>query len=177
MTRLCFLNAKSQRLEYDNGADARLVVELEDFPHVAFWSLPPAPYLCIEPWTGHGDPEDFHGDLYEKPSMRRSGARRKRAPWRDIPPWKRTDASNRNSSCDLSPPPRLHSRLEGRLNDHRRQCDRRHRQARRSSNCGRPPKPTGCRILGKAEFMNPGGSVKDRAALSIVKDAIAQRRR
>ncbi|PPD42503.1 MAG: cysteine synthase A [Methylocystis sp.] len=35
-------------------------------------------------------------------------------------------------------------------------------------------KATGCRILGKAEFMNPGGSVKDRAALFIVKDAIAK---
>lgn len=32
-------------------------------------------------------------------------------------------------------------------------------------------KATGCRILGKAEFMNPGGSVKDRAALFIVEDA------
>src|SRR4051795_5344069 len=30
---------------------------------------------------------------------------------------------------------------------------------------------TGCNILGKAEFLNPGGSVKDRAALFIVKDA------
>jgi len=30
---------------------------------------------------------------------------------------------------------------------------------------------TGCNILGKAEFMNPGGSIKDRAALSIVLDA------
>jgi cysteine synthase A len=30
---------------------------------------------------------------------------------------------------------------------------------------------TGCEILGKAEFMNPGGSVKDRAALFVVKDA------
>jgi cysteine synthase len=30
---------------------------------------------------------------------------------------------------------------------------------------------TGCEILGKAEFMNPGGSIKDRAALSIVTDA------
>ena len=30
---------------------------------------------------------------------------------------------------------------------------------------------TGCAILGKAEFLNPGGSVKDRAALFIVKDA------
>jgi cysteine synthase A len=32
---------------------------------------------------------------------------------------------------------------------------------------------TGCEILGKAEFMNPGGSVKDRAALAIVEDAEA----
>ncbi|KAJ3129835.1 Cysteine synthase 1 [Nowakowskiella sp. JEL0407] len=32
-------------------------------------------------------------------------------------------------------------------------------------------KETGCNILGKAEFMNPGGSVKDRAALYVVKDA------
>ncbi|KAK3682668.1 cysteine synthase [Podospora appendiculata] len=30
---------------------------------------------------------------------------------------------------------------------------------------------TGCEVLGKAEFMNPGGSVKDRAALFVVKDA------
>ncbi|KAJ3293427.1 Cysteine synthase 1 [Borealophlyctis nickersoniae] len=30
---------------------------------------------------------------------------------------------------------------------------------------------TGCEILGKAEWMNPGGSVKDRAALFVVKDA------
>ena len=32
---------------------------------------------------------------------------------------------------------------------------------------------TGCTILGKAEFMNPGGSVKDRAALAIIEDAVA----
>jgi cysteine synthase len=33
---------------------------------------------------------------------------------------------------------------------------------------------TGCEILGKAEFLNPGGSVKDRAALYIVEQAEAQ---
>ena len=32
---------------------------------------------------------------------------------------------------------------------------------------------TGCEIYGKAEFMNPGGSVKDRAALAIIEDAEA----
>lgn len=33
---------------------------------------------------------------------------------------------------------------------------------------------TGCEILGKAEFLNPGGSVKDRAALAIIRDAEAK---
>ncbi len=33
---------------------------------------------------------------------------------------------------------------------------------------------TGCEILGKAEFLNPGQSVKDRAALGIIKDAVAK---
>jgi cysteine synthase A len=33
---------------------------------------------------------------------------------------------------------------------------------------------TGCEILGKAEFLNPGGSVKDRAALYIIQDAEAK---
>ena len=32
-------------------------------------------------------------------------------------------------------------------------------------------KATGCNIYGKAEFLNPGGSVKDRAALAIIEDA------
>jgi cysteine synthase A len=35
-------------------------------------------------------------------------------------------------------------------------------------------KATGCEILGKAEFLNPGQSVKDRAALFIIRDAIAK---
>ena len=36
-----------------------------------------------------------------------------------------------------------------------------------------PSNATGCEILGKAEFLNPGGSVKDRAALNIVREAEA----
>jgi cysteine synthase A len=35
-----------------------------------------------------------------------------------------------------------------------------------------PSNETGCEILGKAEFVNPGGSVKDRAAWYIIKEAI-----
>ena len=35
---------------------------------------------------------------------------------------------------------------------------------------------TGCDIYGKAEFLNPGGSIKDRAALAIIEDAEKQGR-
>ncbi|EYD75835.1 Cysteine synthase [Rubellimicrobium mesophilum DSM 19309] len=38
----------------------------------------------------------------------------------------------------------------------------------------RASEETGCEILGKAEFMNPGQSVKDRAALWIIRDAISK---
>ncbi|WP_339690625.1 cysteine synthase A [Celeribacter baekdonensis] len=37
-----------------------------------------------------------------------------------------------------------------------------------------PSEATGCEIYGKAEFMNPGQSVKDRAALYIIQDAVAK---
>jgi galactose mutarotase-like enzyme len=67
---LCFFNINSRRLAFENDAGARLTVALDDFPHIGFWTLPPAPYLCVEPWTGHGDPVGFDGDLYDKPSIR-----------------------------------------------------------------------------------------------------------
>jgi Cysteine synthase len=38
----------------------------------------------------------------------------------------------------------------------------------------RASEETGCEILGKAEFLNPGSSVKDRAALAIIRDAEAK---
>jgi cysteine synthase A len=38
----------------------------------------------------------------------------------------------------------------------------------------RASEETGCEILGKAEFMNPGGSVKDRAAIGILGEAVSR---
>jgi galactose mutarotase-like enzyme len=66
---LCFLDLANRTLLYDNGAGQGLLISSENFPHVALWSRPPAPFLAIEAWTGHGDPENFDGDLFEKPSM------------------------------------------------------------------------------------------------------------
>ncbi len=67
---LCFLDIASRGAVLDNGAGARLRVDLDGFPHLALWSRPPAPFLCIEAWSGHGDPVGFDGELTDKPSMR-----------------------------------------------------------------------------------------------------------
>ena len=67
---LCFLDIDSRSASFENGEGARLRVDLEDFPHLALWARPPAPFLCIEAWTGHGDPVGFEGEISQKPSMR-----------------------------------------------------------------------------------------------------------
>ena len=67
---LCFLNLASRELRFERGDGSVLEMTLDDFPHIALWSRPPAPFLCLEAWTGFGDPVNFAGDLFEKPSMR-----------------------------------------------------------------------------------------------------------
>lgn len=67
---LCFLDAASRRVRYENGRGQAIVVDQPDFPHVALWSRPGAPFLSVESWTGHGDPEGFAGELAERPSIR-----------------------------------------------------------------------------------------------------------
>ena len=66
---LCFLNVESRTLRY-KAPGAAIRFDLDDFPHVALWSKPGAPFICVEAWTGHGDPVGFDGELAEKPSMR-----------------------------------------------------------------------------------------------------------
>ena len=55
-------------------------MEFPGFSHAALWTRPGAPFLCLEAWTGYSDPEDFAGELSDKPSMRVLGARRTRPP-------------------------------------------------------------------------------------------------
>jgi galactose mutarotase-like enzyme len=68
---LCFLNVASRAFRLISPSGRAIAVRTTDFPHIALWSRPPAPFLCLETWTGHGDPVDFAGDLFDKPSMRR----------------------------------------------------------------------------------------------------------
>ena len=66
---LCFFDAASGKLRF-TSPEAELTVSAQNCAHIALWSLPGAPFLCIENWTGYGDPEDFTGDLFEKPGMK-----------------------------------------------------------------------------------------------------------
>ncbi len=67
---LCFLDAVSRSVRFEAPNGAAIEVESEDFSHFGVWCRPGNGYLCIEQWTGFGDPEDFTGDLFAKPSMR-----------------------------------------------------------------------------------------------------------
>ena len=65
---LCFLDAASKGLRFA-GPDAAIDMTTENMAHIALWMRPGGQYLCLEPWSGHSDPEGFAGDLFEKPSM------------------------------------------------------------------------------------------------------------
>ncbi len=66
---LCFLDARSRKLGFQGPGGETIGVETTGFPHIVLWSMPGAPFLCIESWTGYGDPEGFAGELIDKPSM------------------------------------------------------------------------------------------------------------
>lgn len=65
---LCFLDARSRNVRFAGPAGA-VDCAFEGFRHIALWSRPGAPFLCVEGWTGHGDPVGFVGELAEAPSM------------------------------------------------------------------------------------------------------------
>lgn len=65
---LCFVGAASRSLRF-GGSTAWLDVNFRNLPNIVLWSRPEAPFLCIEGWSGTGDPEHFEGDLFEKPGM------------------------------------------------------------------------------------------------------------
>jgi galactose mutarotase-like enzyme len=68
---LCFLDANSRTFALHAGESGPSIsLETSGFPHLALWSLPGAPFVSMEAWTGHSDPEGFAGELADKPSMR-----------------------------------------------------------------------------------------------------------
>lgn len=60
------LDSTSISLKNDKNTTS-VTVSFEGFPYVGLWSKPEgAPFVCIEPWFGHADYEDFNGDFREK---------------------------------------------------------------------------------------------------------------
>lgn len=66
---LCFLNANSASLAFERPGFGAIELATEGFAHWALWSKPGAGFLCVEAWSGHGDPVDFAGELADKPSI------------------------------------------------------------------------------------------------------------
>ncbi len=67
---LIFLDHKSKSIALKHKTNGRsLTVDISEFPHLGIWAKPSAPYVCIEPWQGHVDPEGHNGQLRDKPGI------------------------------------------------------------------------------------------------------------
>ena len=67
---LVFLNARSRWMRFTAPSGAAIRLEAEDFPHLAVWTKPTAPFLSLECWTGHADWAGFAGELAARDSQR-----------------------------------------------------------------------------------------------------------
>ncbi|MBD8907084.1 aldose 1-epimerase family protein [Methylorubrum zatmanii] len=67
---LVFLNAKSRAMRFTAPNGRAIALRMEDFPHLAVWTKPTAPFLSLEAWTGHADWAGFTGELAERDSQR-----------------------------------------------------------------------------------------------------------
>lgn len=67
---LVFLDARSQAMRFVAPSGRAIRLATQDFPHLAVWTRPTAPFLSLECWTGHADWEDFSGDLAARDSQR-----------------------------------------------------------------------------------------------------------
>lgn len=65
---LVFDDLKSDKITIKSRKSSKsLSVEFKGFPYMGIWApAKGAPFVCIEPWFGHADYEDFKGDFTEK---------------------------------------------------------------------------------------------------------------
>jgi galactose mutarotase-like enzyme len=70
---LIFLAPRSRSLRFGpaDGGSPSLSIGFPSMPHLGIWTKPGgAPFLCIEPWSGHASPADYAGPLIGKPGSR-----------------------------------------------------------------------------------------------------------
>ncbi|MBV8915730.1 MAG: aldose 1-epimerase family protein [Acetobacteraceae bacterium] len=66
---LCWFGLRSRSARYGGDQTAAIRISWEGFPHLAVWSKPGAPFICVEHWTAASDPEDFTGGIFDKPGI------------------------------------------------------------------------------------------------------------
>ncbi len=63
-------NARSRVMRFTGPGGRAIRMEAEDFPHLAIWTKPTAPFLSLECWSGHADWAGFEGELADRDSQR-----------------------------------------------------------------------------------------------------------
>lgn len=66
---MIWTDLSSRSLAYGADGGAKLNISFPDTPCLGLWQKPHAPFLCIEPWAGHADPQGFVGEISEKPGI------------------------------------------------------------------------------------------------------------
>jgi galactose mutarotase-like enzyme len=66
---IVFDQLRSRFVEYGASKAGSIRVDFPDMPHLGIWTKPGAGFICIEPWQGYADPEDFAGEFREKPGL------------------------------------------------------------------------------------------------------------
>ena len=66
---LIFDRLNSRRVTYGASTGPSIEVQFDGMPYLGIWSKPGAGFVCIEPWHGFASPEDFNGELKDKPGM------------------------------------------------------------------------------------------------------------
>ena len=65
---IVFNDLKSNKISLKSRkSDKSVTMDFSGFPYLGLWTKPTgAPFVCIEPWFGHADYEDFNGDFKDK---------------------------------------------------------------------------------------------------------------
>lgn len=70
---LVFNDLKSNKISLKSvNHDRYVTMDFTGFPYMGLWTKPTgAPFVCIEPWYGHADFEDFDGELKDKDGIQK----------------------------------------------------------------------------------------------------------
>ena len=70
---LVFNDLKSNKISLKSvNHDRYVTMDFTGFPYMGLWTKPiGAPFVCIEPWYGHADFEDFDGELKDKDGIQK----------------------------------------------------------------------------------------------------------